>query len=263
MRAVGKFGGGAAACFAASCALLAIPVGPSYAETPAPAQAVAVCPPSPVVLAGSTAPSSAPPAATPSAPATATPSPPATAITSPLSADMSPYQPSPEEVVACVGSQEINGATFAHWAGIAEKAASPAHSHPAVGPPKAVMVTTMGFLISADWVIGEAANLGIELSGAQVTHMFDRLRRAQFPRQEAFEKFLRRTGQTAADLLLRVRLSMLTTRIQQRVAGHGSARRRRRALTRFVEHFERKWKAQTYCETLYEVPHCGHTAGSL
>jgi hypothetical protein len=247
MRAVGKFGSGAAACLAASLALLAIPVGLGHAESPAPALPVAVCPPSPAVLAGSAAPSPAPAAAT----------------HSPAPTDASPYQPSPEEVVACVGSQEINGATFSHWAGIAENAASPAHRHPDMGPPKAVMVTTMGFLTSADWVTGEAADLGIELSAGAVRHEFDRLRREQFPRQAAFEKFLRQTGQTAADLLLRVRLSMLTTRIQQRVAGHGSPRRRRRALARFLKHFERKWKAQTYCETLYEVPHCGHTAGSL
>jgi hypothetical protein len=265
MRAVGKFGSGAAACFAASLALMAIPVGLGHAESPAPASPTAACPPSPAVLAGSATTSPAP-AGSPAVlagSATAGPAP-AAATPSPASAHASPYQPSPEEVVACVGSQEIDGATFSHWAGIAENAAlSPAHRHPAAGPPKAVMVTTMGFLTSADWVTGEAADLGIELSAGAVHHEFDRLRREQFPRLAAFTKFLRRTGQTTADLLLRVRLSMLTARIQQRVAGHGSARRRRRALARFLEHFERKWKAQTYCETLYKVPHCGHTAGSL
>lgn len=225
--------------------LLVIPVGLSYAEEPAPP--AAACPPSPAVLGGDTTPSSAPPAATPS----------------PSSAGASPYQPSAEEVVACVGSQEIDGATFTHWAGIAENAASPSHRDPAGGPSKAVMVTTLGFLISAEWVIGEAADLGIEIRTGEVRHEFERLRRAQFPKRAAFKKFLRQTGQTAADILLRVRLSMLTTRIQQRVAGHGSARRRGNALTRFVKRFERKWRAQTYCETLYKMPRCGHTASSL
>jgi hypothetical protein len=176
---------------------------------------------------------------------------------------VSPYQPSTEEVVACVGSQEISGATFTHWATVAENAVSPAHRHPAVGPPKAVMVTAMGFLISADWLIGEAANLHIEASAIKVRRQFDRLRRQQFPKPAQFKKFLKQTGETVSDLLLRVRLSMLTTRIQQRVEGHGSKRSRQRALTRFVKRFQRTWKAQTYCETIYKMPDCGHTANSL
>jgi hypothetical protein len=247
MGAVGKLGQGAVACFAASLVLLAIPVGLSYAEAPAPAPSAAACPPSPAVLAGSAAPSSTPAAATPS----------------PLSASMSPYRPSAEEVVACVGSQEINGATFTHWAIIAENAALPAHRPPAMGPPKAVMVATMGFLISADWLIGEAANLHIEPSTAEVRHLFDRLRHQQFPKPAQFKKFLKHTSETVSDLLLRVRLSILTIRIQQRVEGHGSKRSRRRAFTRFLKRFQRHWQAQTYCETLYRVHGCGHTAGSL
>jgi hypothetical protein len=246
MRVVGKAGPGAAACFAAAFTLLAIPVGLSHAEAPAPAQPTAACPPSPAALAGNAASRPAPPAAAPSS-----------------SAHASPYRPSPEAVVACVGSREINGATFTHWAIVAENAASPTHRNPAAGPPKAVMATAMGFLISTDWVIGEAASLHVEASAAEVRRRFDRLRRQQFPKPAQFGKFLQQTGETVDDLLLRVRLSMLTARIQQRVAGHGSARARQRELARFVRRFEHKWKAQTYCETLYKVRDCGHTASSL
>ncbi len=247
MRAVGRRSTVTVACFVALLTLLAIPVGLSYAEAPAPSPPTAACPPSPSALAGSAAPS----------PALLAVSPP------PLPANVSPYQPSAEEVVACVGSQEISGATFTHWATIAENAASSAHRHPAVGPPKAVMVTTMGFLISADWLIGEAANLHIKPSAAEVRHLFDRLRHQQFPKQAQFKKFLKQTGETVSDILLRVRLSILTTRIQQRVEGHGSKRARQRAFTRFLKHFQRRWQAQTYCETLYKVHGCGHTARSL
>lgn len=125
------------------------------------------------------------------------------------------------------------------------------------------MVTTMGFLISTDWVIGEAAKLHIEASAIEVRRQFDHLRRLQFPKPAQFKKFLKQTGETVSDLLLRVRLSMLTTRIQQLVEGGGSKRSRQRALTRFVKRFQRTWKAQTYCETVYKVSACGHTANSL
>ena len=165
--------------------------------------------------------------------------------------------------MACVGSQEISGATFTHWAVVAERSQPHAHRRPVAEPTHEEMTLTLGFLISADWVTGEAADLGIELSAGEVRHEFDRLRRQQFPKLAEFKKFLRQTGQTTADLLLRVRLSMLTTRMQQRVEGHGSARARQNALMRFVKNYQRKWKAQTYCESLYRTPDCGHTASSL
>ncbi|HXB65121.1 MAG TPA: hypothetical protein VNV42_09640 [Solirubrobacteraceae bacterium] len=251
MRAVGRMAVSVAVLLAAVLVPLTIPVGVSYAgqaASPAPASSPApTCPPSPTVLADG--PPASPVAAAEGARAAA-PTP-------------SPYRPAPEEAVACVGSQEINGATFAHWAVVAEDSASPAHRHSAAEPTKPVMETALGFLVSADWVIGEAADLGIELSAGAVRHQFDHLRAQQFPKRSAFNRFLSKTGQTVGDLLLRVRLGMLTSRIQERVTGHGDAHQKRRALTRFVKHFERKWKAQTYCETLYKVAHCGHTARSL
>lgn len=243
MSTVGKLCTGAAVCSATLLTLLAIPVGLSYAEEPAPR---AACPPSPAVLAGSGAPNPAPLAAAPSS-----------------STNTSPYQPSAEEVVACVGSREIDGATFVHWATVAENSEPQADHRLGAAPTRMEMTTTMGFLISTDWVIGEAASLHIEASAAEVRRKFDQLRRQQFPRPARFKKFLKRTGETVADLLLRVRLSMLTARIQQRVAGHGSTRARQHALARFVEHFDHKWKTQTYCETRYKVRDCGHTASSL
>lgn len=125
------------------------------------------------------------------------------------------------------------------------------------------MTTVMGFLISADWVIGEAANLHVEASAVEVRRKFDQLRRQQFGKPGEFRTFLRTTGQTVADLMLRVRLSLLTTRMQRRAEGRGSAHARQRALKRFVKSFERKWTAQTYCEPLYKMSRCGHTASSL
>lgn len=118
-------------------------------------------------------------------------------------------------------------------------------------------------MISSDWVSGEAQDLGIEVTEGEVARRFDRLERRQFPRSAEFRKFLASTGQTSSDLLLRVRLSMLSQRIQEHVAGHGTARHRRRALKRFIEDFKRKWKAQTYCEPQYRVLDCGHTASPL
>jgi foldase protein PrsA len=82
---------------------------------------------------------------------------------------------------------------------------------------KALQQTTLGFLISADWVIGQAEEQGIKLSDSEVATKFNQLKKQQFPKEAEFQKFLATTGQTVSDLLLRVKLSLLTTKIQEKV----------------------------------------------
>jgi hypothetical protein len=101
----------------------------------------------------------------------------------------------------------------------------------------------MGFLISSDWVLGEAQDLNIYVSAAEVRRRFDHSRREQFPKRGEFKAFLRSSGQTVADLLFRVRLSILSTRIQRQV---------------IASEFANKWRAQTYCSPPYAVRDCGH-----
>jgi foldase protein PrsA len=82
---------------------------------------------------------------------------------------------------------------------------------------KALQQTTLGFLISADWVIGQAEEQGIKLSDSEVAKKFNALKKQQFPKEAEFQKFLASTGQTVSDLLLRVKLSQLTTKIQEKI----------------------------------------------
>jgi hypothetical protein len=117
----------------------------------------------------------------------------------------------------------------------------------------------MGFLISSDWVIGEAQALNVRVSDEEVRRRFDRIRHEQFPKRGEFKAFLKSSGQTVADLLFRVRGNLLSTRIQQRVvAGQHGASAQANALARFVSEFHMKWRAQTYCSAAYAVGDCGH-----
>ena len=76
------------------------------------------------------------------------------------------------------------------------------------------------------------------------------------------ESFLRQSGQTVGDLLLRVRLNLLSTRIQRKVvAGHRS--NREQALSRFVKSFRIKWTGRTYCSPRYAIADCGHVQSAL
>jgi foldase protein PrsA len=83
---------------------------------------------------------------------------------------------------------------------------------------KQLQEQVLGFLISSDWVLGEAAGLGVKVSDAEVHKQFAKIKSAQFPRAAEYEKFLATTGQTTSDLLLRVKLNLTSSKIQEKIA---------------------------------------------
>lgn len=82
---------------------------------------------------------------------------------------------------------------------------------------KALQTEVLGFLISSQWVIGEASALSVKLSDAEVHKEFTKIKSTQFPKASEFEKFLATSGQTVSDLLLRVKLNLLSQKIQKQV----------------------------------------------
>jgi foldase protein PrsA len=129
-----------------------------------------------------------------------------------------PVVPDPPNFTACI----------AHFQATAPK--------PAKGQPKpteaqykaqceqeytALKQQVLGFLISANWVIGEASDQGVKVSDKEVEKKFNELKTQQFPKEAAFQKFLASTGQSVSDLLLRVKLNLLSQKIQQKISKEG------------------------------------------
>jgi foldase protein PrsA len=83
---------------------------------------------------------------------------------------------------------------------------------------KQLQQQVLGFLISSDWVLGEAGALGVKIPDAEVHKQFAKIKTSQFPRPAEYEKFLATSGQTTSDLLLRVKLNLLSSKIQEKVA---------------------------------------------
>jgi hypothetical protein len=206
-----------------------------------------------VASSGAEVPSTAcpPPAASP---------PPGAVPTTPVAA----AEPTPEQVLVCVGAEAITGATYSHWLTVAKAEAGPSVKRHHTASAKALQSEVLGFLISSEWVIGEAKDRGVSVSAAKIKGEFDHIRHAQFPKRREFQAFLRGSGETVADLLFRVELNLLSAGIQKQVeAGHHGAASKRRALSRFVNGFKVKWQAQTYCAAQYAVADCGHVQSSV
>lgn len=168
-----------------------------------------------------------------------------------------------QQIVACVGSHAIAEATFAHWAGILRKEAEAPGAKERLSSTE-VVKQVIGFLLTGIWVIDEAKARGIHVTNRQLHRRFDTIRNGEFHNRRGFEAFLGRTGQTVADLLLRVRVNLLATRIQSRVlAGHRGEASKQRALNRFSQSFKDRWKSITYCAPKYAIADCGHVRHPL
>jgi foldase protein PrsA len=158
--------------------------------------------------------------------------------------------------VVKVGSSSISKETFNHWLAVAAaSSATTAGAKPVLPEPpgytaciahlqsiepkpakgqtapttaqlkseceqqyKSLQQEVLGFLISSEWVIGEANSLGVNVSDKEVKKQFETVKNEQFPKPAEFEKFLKSSGQTVSDLLLRVKLNLLSTKIQQKIS---------------------------------------------
>jgi foldase protein PrsA len=128
-----------------------------------------------------------------------------------------PVLPEPPTYTACI----------AHLAATAPKPAK-GQSKPTTAQLKSQCETqykslqqqVLSFLISAQWVIGEAESMGVKVTDAEVRKTLVKIKTEspEFSKPGAFEKFLTKTGQTVSDLLLRVKVrTMLPQKIQAKV----------------------------------------------
>jgi foldase protein PrsA len=93
----------------------------------------------------------------------------------------------------------------------------------------------LGFLISANWVIGEASDQGVKVSDNEVKKQFSQIKSQQFPKEADFQKFLATSGQTVSDLLLRVKLNLLSSKIQQKVSKNAGKKPSQKEIQAYYE----------------------------
>jgi foldase protein PrsA len=159
----------------------------------------------------------------------------------------------PGNAVATVDGQSIEKSSFDHWLNVAAKSGGqqgaavpdpPDYSKcvaakrklqpakPPKGQPKvtdsqlkdqckqeytALRDQVMQLLVSFQWIEGEAEEMNIKLSDAEVKKSFDQQRKQQFPKDADYKKFLKDSGQSEEDILQRVRLELLSNKIRDKI----------------------------------------------
>jgi foldase protein PrsA len=76
---------------------------------------------------------------------------------------------------------------------------------------------TMALLIQAIWFDKEAEDLGVEVTDRDVERVLAETKRQSFPRRGDYERFLRQSGMTEEDVLFRLRVNELGTRISDAI----------------------------------------------
>ena len=89
---------------------------------------------------------------------------------------------------------------------------------------KALKDQVMEFLITGAWIQGEADERGVSknVTDTVVLRQFEQTKKQSFPKEADYKKFLKQSGQTKEDILFRVKLEALSTKIRDAVTKTGS-----------------------------------------
>ena len=170
-------------------------------------------------------------------------------------------QVSAADVVATVEQAPITKASFEHWVSVtAALNHSKAHSK---AVRAALKDQALGFLITSQWVLAEAAHLGLSASEAEVRQRLHQVTAKQFPTASQLKHYLASIGETEADLLMRIKVELLESKIAQHVtAGKTASTEPRLLLSDFQKSFDARWRARTSCRSGYVMEDCKQYKGT-
>src|SRR3954462_13282013 len=158
----------------------------------------------------------------------------------------------PGDAVATVDGTSIDKTQFSHWMNVAARTSGQPNAKapdppdytacvaqerktapkPAKGQPKATDAQlksqckqeyeglrnqVLQLLVSFKWIQGEADDLGVKVTDAEVKKSFDQQKKQSFSKEADYQKFLKTSGQTNEDIMQRVRLDLLSNKIRDKV----------------------------------------------
>ena len=105
--------------------------------------------------------------------------------------------------------------------------------------------------------------MGIGVTRRQVLRELARLKRQAFKSAAEYRRFLREAHYTRRDVIERVEIQILSTRIQERIAeGIRGEAALQKAFAKFVAEYEQRWHARTVCAPEYAIARCSNAPPS-
>ncbi len=139
----------------------------------------------------------------------------------------------PSGAVARAGNLSISDKAFDHWFAIAAKSQQQAQPDkdkkkkdaiPKKGTQEYNQLRdqVMQFLINAAWIEQEASEKGVTASQKDIDKEFEKTKKQFFPKKKDFEKFLKTSGMSEDDVMVRVKLQLLSNDIREKVTKEAS-----------------------------------------
>jgi Raf kinase inhibitor-like YbhB/YbcL family protein len=173
------------------------------------------------------------------------------AIPSSPAAAEAPASTSSVNAIASVAGVPISKSGYEHWLAVEQ----------ADGAKSNTGHRALSFLITSQWVIGEAAARGISVSDAEVKKRFAQISKQSFPKAGSLQKFLAKAKETEGDLLARVKVELLESRITAQVTKGKSGAQAKSVLASFQKAFQEHWKRFTTCKPSYVMEDCSEYKG--
>jgi phosphatidylethanolamine-binding protein (PEBP) family uncharacterized protein len=156
------------------------------------------------------------------------------------------------DAVAYVAGVPISKTSYAHWVNVENK----------LGGAGDAGHRALGFLLTSEWVLGEAKARGVSVSDAEVKSRFEQLAHQSFPKAGSLQKYFSTSGETEADLLARIKVELLAAKIAAQVTAGKSASQHSAILAAFESNFHTHWKALTSCKSGYVMEDCKQYNGT-
>lgn len=116
-----------------------------------------------------------------------------------------------------VGQTAITETTVDHW--MSEMAGGRVVPEPFSRQDQPLRQRALSFLISSQWLLGEAAEEGLKVSKHEIEQRFKDKESTSFPGGEAeFHEFLKATGKEVSDVMFEIQAELTSSRIRQAVA---------------------------------------------
>jgi foldase protein PrsA len=115
--------------------------------------------------------------------------------------------PKPPGFAACVEQKQ----------GAEPKAGQAALKNQCEAEYETLRTQVLQLLVTARWIEGEATDRGISVDDSDVEKAFEQQKKLSFPKETDFEKWLKSSGQTSQDVLMRVRFDLLSNKIREHV----------------------------------------------
>lgn len=116
----------------------------------------------------------------------------------------------------------------------------------------------LNILIVFGWYVEEGRRVGVSPSDAQVRKAYARFSHERFGKPGELQRYLRHTGESYNDELLRMKIDLLSTSLIKRALSETGGEK---ALERWGKGFFKRWKARTHCLRTDIVPNCGNYTG--